>query len=159
VKDPIWFTEATARTGKRIIAGEITRTEAVTELALAVHGDLLGIDIVTGWTNGRLDAWLKAAQPAAGPGIQATLFPELKRSYRTTPSKYVDVAAMTAHDVDMARAILWAKTQNAIDGAREAAEHERAVFAAFEEKVRPLLAGSLTVADVLDDLEEAGSAL
>jgi hypothetical protein len=159
VKDPIWFTEAVARSGKSILAGETTRTEAVTELALAVHGDLLGIDIITGWANGRLDAWLKAAQPAAGPGIQATLFPELKRSYRTTPSRYVEVAAMTAHDVDMARAILWAKTQNAIDGARDAAEHEREVFAEFEAKVRPLLAGGLTVADVLGDLGEAGAAL
>lgn len=147
---PQWYAADVARFGQLVIDGSAPRADMLAALMRSIRdhpgyvADLIATD-----ADRELGKWLsdrRQQQPALD------LFPELRRSYRTTPSKYVEVTAMTAHDVDMARAILWAKTQNAIDGAREAAEHERAVFAAFEEKVRPLLAGGLTVADVLDGL-------
>jgi hypothetical protein len=150
VTKPQWYAAETARLGQLVLDGASPRPDALGALMAKIreHPGYIA-DLIAADADRELGKWLsdqRQQQP------QISLFPELKRSYRTTPSRYVEVAAMTAHDVDMARAILWAKTQNAIDGAREAAEHERTVFAAFEEKVRPLLAGGLTVADVLGDL-------
>jgi hypothetical protein len=62
---------------------------------------------------------------------------------------------MTAHGLDMAKNILMARTKNQIDGAKEAAEHEREVFMAFYRKVRPLLKDGLTVRDVLGQISAA----
>jgi hypothetical protein len=147
---PQWYAAEIAKLGQLVLDGAKPRADAIGALGaeIGAHPEYLA-DLVAADASRELAKWLSDHRQEPP---QLGMFPELKRSYRTTPSRYVEVAAMTAHDVDMARAILWAKTQNAIDGARDAAEHERAVFAEFEAKVRPLLAGGLTVADVLGDL-------
>ena len=73
---------------------------------------------------------------------------------RVAPTKSAEVALMTAEDLDHAKNMLLARTQNAINGVTAAAGRERAVFMDFYSKVRPLLAEGLTVADALNQLAE-----
>lgn len=82
-------------------------------------------------------------------------FPAVPARMRITPTKSADIESMDAEQLDHARNMLLARTQNAIEGATAAAEHERQVFMAFYTKVRPLLKGDLTVSDVLEQLAKA----
>ena len=49
----------------------------------------------------------------------------------------------------MAKNILWATTQNAIDGAREAAEAERRTFQLLYDEYADRLEGAQTIGDLL----------
>ena len=87
--------------------------------------------------------------------LELHLFPEMPLRMRVAPTKSTEVAAMTADDLDHAKNMLLARTQNAIDGVTAAAERERAAFMDFYSKVRPLLTGDLTVTDALEQLAKA----
>lgn len=148
MKIPDWYREAVAKHGAEVLAGTETRAEAVGAVIAAINGhpefldDLAGKDV---------DKWVKEHE-SSGDLFQAGLFPEIPVTMRVTPSKSLKVALMTGADLDNAKRMLYARTQNAIDGAKESAEHERAVFLAFYDKVRPLLSDDMTVKDAITRL-------
>lgn len=101
-----------------------------------------------------LEDELAKVAPPADPDweLHRTLFPDFAfRSLRVTPERYAQVHEMTGHQLDMARNILRAKTQNAIDGAND----ERNRFERFYNKVRPLMNDDDTVADAERKLSAA----
>lgn len=154
MRKPRWYAAEVAKHGQRVLDGASTRAEALAALTaqISAHPEYVA-DLIAADAEKELSGWLRGN--AAGVSTsQLLLFPELPLRMRITPARTAEVALMDAHQLDMARNMLWARTQNAMDGAREAAEHERVVFAAFYGKVRPLLADGLTVADALDLLAE-----
>lgn len=155
MKKPQWLVEEVARHGQLVLDGNITAAVALAALSAQItgHGEYVA-GLISVDAKRELSAWLSENRVDEQP-FQADMFPDLPRRLRVTPGKYVEVAAMNGHHLDMARNILWAKTQNAMDGAKAAAEHERDIFTTFYEKVRPMLAGDLTVGDVLDELRQA----
>lgn len=155
MKKPQWYAAEIARVGQLTLDGASTRADALAILAAAIrkHPEYVA-DLVAADAERQLAKWLGGNAPEVAPS-QLLLFPEMPLRMRVAPTRYADVAAMDAHDLDAARNMLWARTQNAMDGARDSAEHERAVFAAFYGKVRPLLAGDLTVSDALERLAKA----
>jgi hypothetical protein len=150
---PAWLAAAVANHGARAAAGKAPRTEAADAIAAAVRArpeyveDLIAADV-----KRYLTRWL-AGNGSSGDLLQASLFPDLPVRMRVSPGRSVEVTAMTSADLDHARNILLARTQNAINGATKAAEGERAVFTAFYDRVRPLLlADGQVVRDVLPEL-------
>lgn len=149
---PDWHKAATAAHGARVAGRKATRTEAADAMAAVIRAhpeyveDLIAADV-----KRSLNGWL-SGNGSSGDLLQASLFPDLPVRMRVSPSKTVEVTAMTRADLDHARNILLARTQNAINGATRAAEGERKVFTAFYDQVHPLLAGERTVRDVLPDL-------
>lgn len=156
MKKPDWLTAEIAKQGMRVIDGASTRTEAVADLiaAIGAHPEHAA-SLIAAEADRELAKWLRANAAESPSSSQLLLFPEMPLRMRVAPDKSVEVAAMTAADLDHARNMLWARTQNQIDGAREAAEREREVFADFYAKVRPLLAGDMTVLDALARIEMA----
>lgn len=152
MKKPRWFTAEVAKHGQRVLDGASTRADALADLTAQVssHPEYVA-DLIAADAEKELSGWLKA-NAAEVISSQLLLFPEIPVRMRIAPTRSADVALMDATQLDHAKNMLWARTQNAMDGARDAAEHERAVFAAFYDKVRPLLADGLTVSDVLDRL-------
>jgi hypothetical protein len=155
VKKPEWYAADIAKEGQRVLDGASTRADALALLTVAVraHPEYVAA-LIAADTERELSRWL-AENGTAAPVSQLPLFPELPGRMRVTPTRYAAVEAMTAHDLDMAKKILTARADNAIKGATEAAEHEKAVFGDFYDKVRPLLSGDLTVGDVLGKLDAA----
>jgi len=155
MKTPGWFTDELAARGHDILAGHATRADVITELAALVSSDVLGQVIVSTWTASRIDGWLRGADAVlAADGAQAELFPGLPRELKVTPGKTKPFLAMDAHDLDMAVKLARVQAANSIDGTREwLASIEQAY-----DKVRPLLDGDLTVADVLGDLDDGAAA-
>ena len=149
---PDWHKAAVAAHGARAAAGTTTRAEASAAIEAVVRthpayvADLIAADVTR-----ELGRWL-AGNGSSGDLLQASLFPDLPVRMRVSPKRTVEVAAMTRADLDHARNILLARTQNAIDGSTRAAEKERAVFTAFYDRVRPLLTDGKKVADVLPRL-------
>jgi hypothetical protein len=158
VKKPQWFAAEVAKHGQRVLDGASTRADALAALTahIGTHPEYVA-DLITGTADKELSKWLSdnAAEVATS---QLLLFPELPLRMRIAPTKSAEVASMTAEDLDHARNMLLARTQNAIDGATAAAEHEREVFMAFYGKVRPLLADGLTVGDALTLLADGRAA-
>jgi hypothetical protein len=156
VKKPQWFTEEVAKIGQLVLDGSSSREDAIGVLAARVraHPEYIA-DLITADAGRELSAWLKDNAPAASSSPQLPLFPELPGRMRVAPTRWAPVASMDASQLDKAKHMLMARTQNAMDGAREAAEHERKVFTEFYDQVRPYLHGDLTVADVLDQIEAA----
>lgn len=156
MKKPDWLTAEIAKQGLRVIDGASTRAEAVTDLIAAINAHPEhAAELVAAEADKELTKWMRANAAGVPSSPQLLLFPEMPLRMRVAPDKSVEVADMNAADLDHARNMLWARTQNQIDGAREAAEREREVFADFYGKVRPLLAGDLVVADILTALERA----
>lgn len=154
MKKPAWYVAQVAKFGQIVLDGESTRADALTLLGAQIrsHPEYVA-DLIAADAEKELAGWLKD-NAAEDPSPQLDLFPELPRRMRVTPTKSADVASMDAAQLDHARNMLLARTQNAIDGATASAEHERAVFMAFYDKIRPLLTGDLTVADALERLAE-----
>lgn len=155
-KAPGWYDDAVAHHAKEIREEAKTRDQAMASLRELVRDDHpeFGNAILDEWNAPRLAAAVTAERsqyavtesPASDPewDLHRTLFADLPyRSLRITPARYQQVCRMTAHDLDMARNVLLAKTGNAIRGAEE----ERRQFEAFYGAVRPLLSGDATVAD------------
>jgi hypothetical protein len=76
-------------------------------------------------------------------------FPDIKSRYRTTPNRYTATIDLDRHTLETAKNMLWATTQNAIDGARDSAEAERKIFQAFYDEYHDRLHGTLTIGDLL----------
>lgn len=156
MKKPDWYAEEVAGLGQLVLDGVSTRAQALDILAARIrkHPEYIA-SLVTADAERELSGWLKANGTEDDASSQLDLFPGLPRRMRIAPTKSAEIASMTAEDLDHARNMLLARTQNAIDGATSAAEHERAVFMAFYERVRPLLRDGLTVGDVLKRIEAA----
>jgi hypothetical protein len=149
---PEWLKQALAINGALAADGRTTRPDAAARIAVIVgtHPEyvegLIAADVSKGlreWLNGN---------GSSGDLLQVSLFPDLPVRMRVDPKRSVEVSKMTRADLDHARNILVARTQNAINGATAAAEKERAAFARFYDQVRPLLTDGKTVSDVLGQL-------
>jgi hypothetical protein len=155
VKKPDWFKSVLAAEGAKVLSGKVTRSEAraAIDKAVLAHPEHLA-DLVAVLDDRDLGHWLKERQ-ANGDLFQTALFPELPVRMRVTPNESAEVASMDAHQLEMAKRMLFARTENQIAGAKAAAEHEQDVFMDFFRQVRPLLADGLTVRDVLGRIQAA----
>lgn len=152
---PAWLEELTEEYGADRLAGKITRTEAVTALRDKILGqaDETLIRAISGEFAGKvLDSWHRAhLNPGPAPGeAQSELFPELPVRLFIRPAVTKPLILCTGHDWDMARNMLRART----DGALEAARADWARFEAAYARVRPLLAGDATTAEVAEQLRQ-----
>lgn len=156
MKKPEWLTAEIAKQGLRVLDGATTRAEAVTDLitAISAHPEHAAA-LIAAEADRELTKWIRANAAESPSSSQLLLFPEMPLRMRVAPDRSVEVFSMNAADLDHAKNMLWARTQNQIDGAREAAEREREVFAEFYGKIRPLLTGDLIVADALARIEMA----
>lgn len=143
MKQPGWYKEAVADHGERVAAGKETPDEAA-----AAIGALMGErpEYLAGLAAASLAEWGKSREQ--GDLFQAALFPALPALLLTSVGKSARVASMTAAELEKAKAMLLAQTQNAVNGA----ERRRAAFLAFYDQVHPRLTAGKTVADVLPDL-------
>lgn len=149
---PEWHKAAVADSGGKAAGGKITRAEAFAAVADVVRAHPEYVEgLIAADAQREVNQWLMG-HGSSGDLLQASLFPDLPVRMRVAPNKSVEVAKMTRADLDHARNILIARTQNAMDGAKRAGEEERTVFAAFYDRVYPLLTDGLTVADVLAKL-------
>jgi hypothetical protein len=152
MKNPDWLTEAAAAAGSEVLRGITSREAGIAAVAAAVkaHPGFIN-DVIYGLAAREVGRWLQEHE-SSGDLFQAQMFPGLPASLRVAPKRRTAIADMTAEDLDHAKNMLWARTGNAVKGAEEAAERERAAFSRLYEKVRPLLSGDLTVGDVIGKL-------
>ena len=152
MKPQQWALEAIAAIGARVLDGKMTRAEGDAAIAAVTreHPEL-GEDLAQAAMASMFAKWLRE-HTTSGDLFQALPFPGLPASLLTAPRRPTPVASMTGEQLDKAKNMLYARTQNAIDGAKEAAERERAVFDEFYHEVRPLLRADKTVADALAEL-------
>jgi hypothetical protein len=145
VKTPDWYRLAIADHGAKVLAGTEQRAQASAAVAavLIAHPEHIA-ELAATLADRDVAAWVREHQ-SSGDLFQTALFPLLPASMRTTPKRSASVASMTGPDLDNAKAMLWNRTENAKNGA----ERERAEFAAFYDRIRPLLDGDLTVGDVM----------
>lgn len=131
-------------------AGQITRQEAVTALrdVIMQNADRAFLLGITAEFAGRvLDA--RKAPRYGLRDTQSDLFPDLPVRLFIRPGVAKPVILFTAHDWDTARAVL----ENRTSGAVKAAEADWAAFDAAYARVRPLLTGDLTTADVAGQID------
>jgi hypothetical protein len=159
MKTPQWLAEKIAETGVQVLDGRMTRTAGDSAIAAAVDAHPLHCTML-----GRADGaaqfarWLRE-HASTGDLFQSALFPDLPAVMRVAPKRSIPVNDMTGEELDHAKNMLWARTENMINGAEESAKREQVAFARLYDKVRPLLTGELTVGDVLDGLMgQAGEA-
>jgi hypothetical protein len=149
VKPPPWLAQKIAETGALQLVGGRKAAEAEAEiLAAAREHPEFGEEQGAAAALAAYRKWVRC-HVTGGDLFQAQMLHGLPESMLITPTKSKPVAAMTAADLDHARNMLLTRTANAIKGARQAAMDERAAFDAFYARVRPLLDGGLTVADVI----------
>lgn len=144
MKTPDWYREAIAAQGALLAANADRRPRAVAAVIAAIQAHPEFLEEMVGRDLGK---WVRDHE-SSGDLYQAALFPLIPVRMRTTPSKLVRVAKMTASDLEKAKAMLMAQTQNAINGA----DKKRAQFLEFFDQVHPMLKGDLTVADALSQL-------
>lgn len=152
---PPWLDNLTEELGTARLKGAITRQEAVTKLRDAIDRSKerpLVLLVLAEFAGRRLDAWDREnrnpSAPAAVSSLQGELFPDLKPRLFVQPGVSKPVMTMTGHDWDNAFAMIQNRTGGAIDAAK-------ANWKAFEDaykRVRPLLHGTATTADVVSDL-------
>ena len=159
MKTQQWLNEAIAREGARVLDGAITRAEADRVIidAITAHPEYVA-EMVAALGVRLLSKWV-TEHASSGDLFQAGLFEDLPAVLRVAPQRTAPVSDMTAADLDKARNMLWTRTENAMNGVREAAERERAAFARFYDVVRPQLSGDLTVRDVLNRIAAGRDAL
>lgn len=149
---PDWYRQAVADHGARVLGGSENRAAACAAVAMAIQAHPeFAADLAAAMADRDIARWVREHE-SSGDLFQTALFPLMPASMRTTPAKSVKVADMTGPDLDNAKAMLWNRTKNQMEGAEEAANRERAAFSRFYDQVRPLLTGDLTVADVLGRL-------
>jgi hypothetical protein len=152
MKTPDWYRQAVAEHGAHVLDGTKTRAEASAAVAALIQAHPEHVaDLAAGEADRDIARWVRERQ-SNGDLFQTALFPMLPVSMQTTPSRTAAVSGMTARDLDNARAMLWNRTENQMNGAKDAAERERSAFDEFYGTVRPLLTGGKTVADVIADL-------
>lgn len=154
MKTPQWLATAVADSGVNVLGGSANRAEAEAAVIAATrdHPEFLA-ELGAAMAVRLLGKWI-GEHESGGDLFQTQMFPGLPAAMRVAPKRSTLVADMTAEDLDHAKNMLWARTKNQMDGAREAAEHEREVFMAFYGKVRPLLSGGLTVSEAIGRLAE-----
>ena len=150
MKTPDWYREAIAGQGAVLAANADRRSRAVAAVVAAIHAHP---EFLEEMVSRDLGKWVRDHE-SSGDLYQAALFPLIPVRMRTTPRKSVRVAKMTAADLENARAMLMAQTQNAINGA----DKKRAQFLEFYYQVHPLLKGELTVSAVLGQLATSKAA-
>lgn len=158
MKPPQWLAEKFAEQGTRVLHGKRPRAEADAEIADAVrqHPEF-GEHLAVALALRLFGKWVRK-NASSGDLFLAEPFPGLPASLLVAPKKAVPVADMTAADLDKAKRMLYTRTENAISGAKKAAEQEQAAFDAFYDKVRPLLRDGRTVADALAELASGRAA-
>ncbi len=152
---PDWIKDLTDELGAERLAGTISRQNAVTALRdkIVEKDDRpLILGVLAEFAGKALDAWHRAHEHPAAPGslaqVQAELFPGLPARPYIRPGVTKPLIEFTAHDWDMARNVLENRTEHAIEGAKA----DWAQFEAAYARVRPLLHGDTTTAEVLDQL-------
>lgn len=147
MKIPGWLESEVAAAGLRCRDGEITRQEAITVLrdAIVAQDRELWLGIVSAFAGKALDRW-EAGAPATGRlgRAQTQLLPGLPSRLHIRPGVQKAPITFTGHDWDMARRMVLTTAANAITGA----ERLRDRFEAAYGRVRPLLSGAATTADV-----------
>jgi hypothetical protein len=155
---PAWLEDLTEEFGEARLAGDKTRAEAVTALRdkiLAEDDQPLLLGIVADFAARALDSWHRShLNPGGSRGaaaeLQSELFPQLPVRLYVRPAVTKPLILCTAHDWDMARNVLRGRTV----GAREAADNDWAHFEAAYARVRPLLTGDATTAEVAEQLRQ-----
>jgi hypothetical protein len=157
VKTPQWLAQKIAETGVLVLDGKMSRAEADAAVIAATreHPEY-GEELAAASIVALFGRWLRD-HSSSGDLFQAQMFPGLPAVLVVAPKRKVGVADMTRADLDHAKNMLYARTGNAIDGAKKAAEAERAAFDAFYDKVCPLLTDGKTVGDVLGALASEGA--
>lgn len=152
---PAWLADLADHYGSQRLAGQVSRQDAVTALRdeIAAKADEpLRLAILADYAARVLDAWQRdhqhAAPPLAVSHVQAELFPDLKPRLYIRPGVRKPVMAMNAHDWDNAREMIHNRTEHSIKGAEADRDH----FDAAYERVRRLLSGDATTADVVREL-------
>lgn len=152
---PAWLEDLADHFGTQRLNGEITRQEAVTALRdKIVEKDdrTLILGVLTDVAAKALDSWHRQHQhpPALGTQahLQMELFPDLAPRLYIRPGVTKPVMTLTAHDWDNAREMIRNRTSCAIEGA----EADWRQFEEAYEKVRPLLSGDATTADIVPEL-------
>ena len=151
---PEWASNKIEELGAARQAGQITRQEAATALRDVILGqaDETLIRAIFGEFAGKvLDSWHRAHMNGGlADGAQSDLFPELPLRLYVRPAVTKPLILCTGHDWDMARNVLENRTENAIKGAKD----DWAQFEAAYDRVRPLLAGDATTADIAGQLRQ-----
>lgn len=153
---PAKIENAVEELGAQRKAAGISRQDAVTALRDVILGNADGEllkGIVAEFAGKALDAWQRSHQhetPDGAFGVQSDLFPDLPLRLYIRPATPKALILCTAHDWDMARNVLENRTRNA----KAAAETDWAHFDAAYSRVRPLLSGGLTTADVADQVRQ-----
>ena len=147
-KPPEWLKAAVADSGALVLAGDRQQAQA----AEAVKAEILARpefldEMAAVLAAAQIDNWVRVHR-SSGDLFQAALFPGIPAVMHTSPGRPMATADMTASDLDKAKAMLLARTRNARTSADRAAKD----FGVFYKKVRPLLTGGKTVADVMPEL-------
>lgn len=155
MSSPDWYRAAIADHGAKILGAAENKAAATAAVAALIQAHPEFVAELAAAMAGRDIARWTREHESNGDLFQTALFPLMPASMRVAPTRSVKVADMTAEDLKHAKNMLWARTENAINGAKEAAKRERDAFTRFYDQVRPLLGGDLTVADALRQLSKA----
>lgn len=152
---PAWLADLADHYGSQRLAGQVSRQEAVTAIRdeIAAKADeAYRLSLYADHAGRIVDAYQRehqyAAPPPAVSHVQAELFPDLKPRLYVRPGVTKPVMAMNAHDWDCAREMI----RNRTEGAIKFAEADRETFETAFGRVRPLLKGDATTADVVREL-------
>jgi hypothetical protein len=152
---PAWLADLTDHYGSQRLAGTVSRQGAVTAIRdeIAARADeAFLLSVYADYAGRALDAWQRERMNAAPlpviSHVQTELFPDLKPRLYVRPGITKPVMAMNAHDWDNAREMVHNRTEHAIKGAEADLKH----FDAAYERVRHLLSGDATTADVAQEL-------
>lgn len=152
---PAWLADLADHYGSQRLTGAISRQDAVTAIRdeIAAKADEpLRLSIFADYAARALDAYQREHQHAAPPlsvaPLQAELFPDLKPRLYIRPGVTKPVLAFTARDWDNAREMI----RNRTDGAIKFAEADMAHFEEAYSRVRSLLSGDATTADIAQEL-------
>lgn len=149
MKTPPWLAEEIARQGAGVLDGSVKRASADAAVIATTRKHPEFLDELGAALAVRLLGKWVSEHTSSGDLFQAGLFEDLPAILRVAPQRTAAIADMTGADLDKARNMLWNRTEHQMNGAREAAERERAAFSRLYDRVRPLLADGKTVGDVL----------
>lgn len=152
MKYPEWLDRELTAVSARLATREITRPEAVTRLRDVIIGSgdrPFMLSIASDFAARALAAAKGERRRDAVMEGQSEMFPDLPLRLFIRPAVAKAVILFTGHDWDTAKAMITNRT----DGAIDAAKADRAAFEAAYARVRPLLSGDLTTADVLAELD------
>lgn len=144
MRTPTWLREQIAMAGTdhkpgTPLTGAVTK---LTDAVLATDSTLVRA-LVENFVSRKLDQWLgNHASPLDDEDDQPSLFPDLPWRLETSPGRFAVIGVMTGADWDAALRQAETKASNATG-------YAESVRAAYD-RVRPLLDGELTTADVAE---------